>query len=143
VVEANDYSRPEGLYKFQTTYGERKMTRTMILIGLLMVPRPAQAQTFEFGPDGLHVRPYGRGVDCRELRAACLHKEELGEAGAGNCRRYRELCTGGERVDCRELRAACMHKEELGEAGAGNCRRYRELCTGGERGYHRQENEVQ
>jgi transposase len=34
---------------------------------------------------------YG-GARCRELRLACLHKEELGEQGMGNCRRYRELC---------------------------------------------------
>jgi hypothetical protein len=26
------------------------------------------------------------------LRAACMHKEELGEQGMGNCRRYREMC---------------------------------------------------
>jgi hypothetical protein len=26
-----------------------------------------------------------------------MHKEELGEAGMGNCRRYRELCAGGAR----------------------------------------------
>jgi len=32
------------------------------------------------------------GVDCRELRAACLNKEQLGEQGEGNCRRYRRLC---------------------------------------------------
>ncbi len=36
-------------------------------------------------------RHYGGG-QCRELRLACLHKEELGEQGMGNCRRYRELC---------------------------------------------------
>lgn len=35
---------------------------------------------------------WGYGVDCRELRRACLNKEELGEVGRGNCRRYRELC---------------------------------------------------
>ena len=29
---------------------------------------------------------------CWQLRQACLHKEELGEEGMGNCRRYRELC---------------------------------------------------
>ncbi|MFE1602055.1 hypothetical protein [Methylobacterium sp. ID0610] len=29
---------------------------------------------------------------CRELRQACLHKDELGEQGAGNCRRYRRMC---------------------------------------------------
>ena len=34
------------------------------------------------------------GADCRELRQACLHKEELGEEGRGNCRRYREVCRG-------------------------------------------------
>ena len=32
------------------------------------------------------------GGRCSELRQACLHKEELGEEGMGNCRRYRELC---------------------------------------------------
>ena len=36
----------------------------------------------------------GYGADCRELRQACLHKEELGEQGQGNCRRYREVCQG-------------------------------------------------
>ncbi len=74
------------------------MMRTLILIGLLMAPLPVQAQTFEFGPGGLRVAPRGGG-DCRELRAACMHKEELGEAGMGNCRRYRELCTGGAHSD--------------------------------------------
>jgi hypothetical protein len=34
---------------------------------------------------------YGGG-QCWQLRQACLHKEELGEEGMGNCRRYRELC---------------------------------------------------
>ena len=29
---------------------------------------------------------------CRELRAACTHKEKLGEQVMGNCRRFRELC---------------------------------------------------
>lgn len=32
------------------------------------------------------------GGECRELRAACMHKEELGEEGQGNCRRFRETC---------------------------------------------------
>jgi|WetSurMetagenome_2_1015567.scaffolds.fasta_scaffold1490682_1 hypothetical protein len=35
---------------------------------------------------------WGYGTDCRELRRACLYKEELGEQGRGNCQRYRELC---------------------------------------------------
>jgi hypothetical protein len=33
----------------------------------------------------------GRG-ECEELRAACLRKDQLGEQGEGNCRRYREIC---------------------------------------------------
>ena len=36
--------------------------------------------------------PVRRGVNCEELRYACLNKERLGEQGEGNCRRYRELC---------------------------------------------------
>ena len=73
------------------------MTRTLSLIGGLLMALPVQAQTFEFGPGGLRVNPHGGRVDCRELRAACMHKEELGETGMGNCQRYRELCTGGAR----------------------------------------------
>jgi hypothetical protein len=34
------------------------------------------------------------GGECRELRLACVHKEELGEQGQGNCRRYRQVCRG-------------------------------------------------
>jgi hypothetical protein len=74
---------------------ERKM-KTLILIGLLIAPLPALGQTFEFGPGGFRVNPHGGG-DCRELRAACMHKEELGETGQGNCQRYRELCSNGAR----------------------------------------------
>jgi hypothetical protein len=73
------------------------MTRALILIGLLMAPLAVQAQTFELGPGGLRVYPHHGGGDCRELRAACMHKEDLGEQGQGNCRRYRELCGGGAR----------------------------------------------
>jgi hypothetical protein len=72
--------------------------RTLILVGLLMAPLPALGQTFELGPGGVHVYPHGgSGRECRELRAACMHKEELGEQGQGNCQRYRELCSGGAR----------------------------------------------
>jgi hypothetical protein len=54
----------------------------------------------EVGPGGVRVGPgyhrhYGEergGGRCRELRQACLHKEQLGEQGMGNCRRYREMC---------------------------------------------------
>ena len=64
------------------------MMRTLILITLLMAPFAVRAQTFEFGPGAFRVGPHGGG-NCRELRAACMHKEELGETGMGNCRRYR------------------------------------------------------
>jgi hypothetical protein len=72
-----------------------------------VLPTSAFSQMdFEVGPGGVYVGPryrhyddgnyrgdrYGGGARCRELRQACLHKEELGEQGMGNCRRYRELC---------------------------------------------------
>ena len=42
---------------------------------------------------GNDYRPEGASRrECKELRLACLHKEELGEEGYGNCRRYRETC---------------------------------------------------
>jgi len=61
---------------------------------------PAQAQVeFHITPEGGYIGPSRhRGVEyrhrgiCRELREACLKKEELGEVGEGNCRRYRETC---------------------------------------------------
>ena len=63
---------------------------------------------------------------CRELRLACEMKDQLGERGQGNCRRYREACQQGP--SCAELRMACLRKDELGERGQGNCRTYRETC---------------
>ena len=71
-------------------FGEDTM-RTLMLIALFMAPLPALGQTFELGPGGFRVYPHGGG-DCRELRAACMHKEELGETGQGNCQRYRQFC---------------------------------------------------
>jgi hypothetical protein len=93
--------------------------------------------------------------DCRGLRWACEHKEELGAQGAGICRRYREQCGGGGGFGfegggfrfgfggggegggegngggdrCAKLRWACEHKDELGLQGAGTCRRFRETCS--------------
>jgi len=85
--------------------------RTYALAGvttaLFILPTSAFSQAVEFGPGGVRVYPYeyqypyhrhyeygaDRG-ECRELRLACLHKEELGEQGLGNCRRYREVCQG-------------------------------------------------
>jgi hypothetical protein len=87
-------------------------TMVAILALTILMPTLAQAQS------------------CRELRRACEMKEELGETGQGNCRRYREMCGGGGgiRESCRDLRWRCLHKEELGETGQGNCRAYREQC---------------
>jgi len=44
---------------------------------------------------GSHGVRVGQGWEpgrCREMRAACMHKRELGEEGMGNCRAYREHC---------------------------------------------------
>ena len=47
----------------------------------------------EIGPGGVRIgRERSSQRECEELRLACLHKEELGEEGEGNCRRYRETC---------------------------------------------------
>jgi hypothetical protein len=64
---------------------------------------------------------------CSELRAACVYKNRLGEAGAGNCERYRATCGGG-RNSCAQLRYQCMHKEALNLTGAGVCETYRANC---------------
>jgi hypothetical protein len=62
----------------------------------LVVPSFAFSQEIHIGPGGVRVGPgyhdHYRGDRCRELRAACIHKEELGEQGMGNCRRYRAMC---------------------------------------------------
>lgn len=65
---------------------------------------------------------------CRRLFHACKYKYERGEAGEGNCRRYRNECGYEDR--CERLRRACAFKYERGEAGEGNCRRYRNECGG-------------
>jgi hypothetical protein len=82
----------------------RKLALAVTAVGtLLTLPSTTFAQGFYFGPGGVRVddgrdyyreRRYRRSgyEDCRELRQACLHKEELGEEGRGNCRRYRETC---------------------------------------------------
>ena len=77
--------------------------RTYILAAataaLFALPVSAFSQEVEFGPGGIRIEPHhyrhhGYAADCRELRQACLHKQELGEQGEGNCRRYREVCRG-------------------------------------------------
>jgi hypothetical protein len=86
----------------------RKLVLSMTaMAALLAVPSTSFAQGISVGPGGVRVddgRDYGRrrgyyeerrggsrGM-CRELRQACMHKEELGEQGGGNCRRYRRMC---------------------------------------------------
>ena len=75
-----------------------KFALALTFAALLAYPPSAFSQELEFGPNGVQINPYhhhhheeGEG-DCRELRAACLHKEELGEQGQGNCERYRRMC---------------------------------------------------
>ncbi|WP_125461757.1 MULTISPECIES: hypothetical protein [Rhodomicrobium] len=63
---------------------------------------------------------------CARLKHACDYKEERGEEGQGNCRRYRIEC--GRFNYCQALRRACVYKEERGQEGRGNCRRYRSEC---------------
>jgi hypothetical protein len=80
-------------------------------VALFAIPVPASSQ------------------NCETLRRACEMKDQLGERGEGNCRRYREACQRPSRREvCRELRLACLNKDRLGERGEGNCRRYRETC---------------
>ena len=71
---------------------------------LFSLPTLTFSQDVEIGPGGVQINPgYGyhqgyhhhhRGGECEELRAACMHKEELGEQGQGNCQRYRQMCRG-------------------------------------------------
>jgi hypothetical protein len=72
-----------------------------IVAAALFCPSPSFSQTIEIGPGGVeidsdHDQP---GQDCEELRRACLHKDELGEQGEGNCRRYREACKNPDLVE--------------------------------------------
>ena len=68
---------------------------------LFALPTSALSQGVELGPGGVRIEPGYHGYhhrrsayggECRELRLACLHKEELGEQGQGNCERYRRRC---------------------------------------------------
>jgi hypothetical protein len=79
--------------------------RTCILaiatVALFAIPTAALSEDIQIGPGGVkiglsygHHRLYNRdeGGRCAELRQACLHKEQLGEQGMGNCQRYRTVC---------------------------------------------------
>ena len=100
-------------------------------VALLVSPLAAFSQSIEIGPGGIRVGGGGgRGGQCEQLRRACENKDQLGERGEGNCRRYRESCERRRpsRAVCQDLRQACLNKDQLGERGEGNCRRYRETC---------------
>jgi hypothetical protein len=67
----------------------------------LFCPIPGYSQQIEIGPGGVRIDRGGEGEGyrhrdrdggCRQLRWACEHKDELGDQGRGNCRRYRETC---------------------------------------------------
>ena len=45
----------------------------------------------EVGHHGARVHGWAPSR-CRQMRAACMHKREMGEQGMGNCRAYREHC---------------------------------------------------
>jgi hypothetical protein len=77
------------------------MMAAMIAITMAL-PGVSVAQSYSY-PGYYYGYPYSRerhhrhhearpDVDCHSLRAACMHKRELGEQGEGNCARYRELC---------------------------------------------------
>jgi hypothetical protein len=72
----------------------RVYTLAIVAAAALFPTVPAFSQGIEIGPGGVHI-DRGRdreSRDCEELRRACLHKDELGEEGEGNCRRFRETC---------------------------------------------------
>jgi len=78
----------------------RRYALAIAAAAIVVFPTSAFSQAIEIGPRGVEIEPsypyyHGRSAwrpDCAELRRACLYKEELGEQGQGNCRRYRRMC---------------------------------------------------
>jgi len=99
-------------------------------LGFASVSSPAATPVLGSQETLVEKVQYDRGGYCERLRRACIYKEERGEAGEGNCRRYRAEC-GGRVSYCERLRRACVHKEERDQVGYGNCRRYRIECGRG------------
>jgi hypothetical protein len=81
----------------------RTYALAIAVLALFALPTSA----FDIQVPGILIGPGGVGMgdeddddpqagasrrECEELRRACLHKEELGEEGEDNCRRYRETC---------------------------------------------------
>jgi hypothetical protein len=75
----------------------RAYVLAMAAAALFTFPVSAFSQSIQIGPGGARIgdEPRREGAsqrECGELRSACQHKDELGEQGEGNCRRYRETC---------------------------------------------------
>lgn len=111
----------------------RFLVAALLALGLLL-PQVASAAPGGMNSGGVRADTavetvqYGGGY-CERLRRACEFKDYRGETGMGNCRRYREECTG-RAAYCERLRRACVYKDYRGETGQGNCSRYRAECGG-------------
>jgi hypothetical protein len=60
----------------------RKFALALAVAALFALPTSAFSQDVEIGPGGVQINPgyhhhHHEEGDCRELRAACLHKDEL------------------------------------------------------------------
>jgi hypothetical protein len=94
AIAAQGAARPGGYrYYHNGCYRQRPDGGWLIVAPEYCAPPPEPvAEDYDGDDDGYRRGPHYGGGQCRELRQACLHKEELGEQGMGNCRRYRELC---------------------------------------------------
>jgi hypothetical protein len=94
AIAAQGAARPGGYrYYHNGCYRQRPDGAWLIVAPEYCAPPPEPiADDYDGGDDGYRRGPHYGGGQCRELRQACLHKEELGEQGMGNCQRYRELC---------------------------------------------------
>ena len=75
----------------------RTYALTIAAAAFFALPTSAFSQNVKSRPGGVRIEPgyHGRSVarsNCREMRKACLNKEELGERGQGNCQQYRRMC---------------------------------------------------
>ena len=90
AIAAQGAARPGGYrYYHDGCYQQRPDGAWLVVAPEYCAPPPEPVAD---DYDGYQRGPHYGGGQCRELRQACLHKEELGEQGMGNCRRYRELC---------------------------------------------------
>jgi putative transposase len=95
ATELVNVSKPSGL----RSYPMRIYALAIAAAALFAFPMSAFSQAIEVGPGGVEAhdghhqgRSVGGSGDCNELRQACLKKDDLGEQGQGNCKRYREKC---------------------------------------------------